>query len=63
MDNYEYTEANRLEKPHKYMYTPYLGAKFVSSYFSNRLKHLKRFQKNYKATDDQSVDLYFYTEA
>ena len=63
MDNYEYTEANRLEKPHKYMYTPYLGAKFVSSYFSNRLKHLKRFQKNYKATDDQSVDLYFYNEA
>jgi len=60
MNSYEYTEVNRLEEPHKYMYTSYLGIKFVSSYFSDRLKHLKRFQENYKAMDNQSADSYLY---
>lgn len=63
MNSYEYTEVNRLQEPHKYMYTPYLGVKFVNSYFSDRLKHLKRFQENYKAMDDQSVDSYLYMGA
>lgn len=63
MNSYEYTEVNRLEEPHKYMYTPYLGVKFVSSYFSDRLKHLKRFQENYKAMDNQSVDSHLYMGA
>jgi hypothetical protein len=63
MNNYEYTEINRLERPHKYIYTPYLGAKFVSAYFSDRLKHLKRYQYNNELLNDHGIDLYFYIEA
>ena len=63
MNSYEYTEVNRLEKPHKYMYTSYLGAHFLSSYFNDRLKHIKRFQKKFKIRDNQSIYLYLYLEA
>jgi hypothetical protein len=63
MNSYEYTKVNRLESPHKYIYTPYLGVTFVSSYFSDRLKHSKRFQENYKAMDNQSVDSNLCMEA
>jgi hypothetical protein len=62
MNSYEYTEVNRLERAHNYMYSPYLGVSFVSSYFSDRLKHSKRFQENYKAIDKQSEDSHFCME-
>ncbi len=45
MINYEYTEVSRLDKPHKYMYTSYKGSEFLYSYFRDRLKCLKIFEK------------------
>jgi hypothetical protein len=45
MINYEYTETNRLDTPHKYMYTSYQGSEFLGAYFRDRLKYLKSFQQ------------------
>ncbi len=45
MIDYEYTEVNRLDRPHKYMYTLYQGADFLEAYYRDRLKNLKRFQQ------------------
>jgi len=45
MIDYEYTEVNRLDNPHKYMYTSYEGSDFLDAYFLDRLKKLKRFQQ------------------
>ena len=58
MINYEYTEVNRLDNPHNYMYTPYQGANFVNAYFKNRLENIKRFQSqgNQSYID---IDLHF----
>ena len=58
MENYEYTEVNRLDNPHNYMYTPYQGANFVNAYFKNRLENIKRFQSqgNQSYID---IDLHF----
>jgi hypothetical protein len=58
MINYEYTEVNRLEKPHKYMYTAYIGSEFVSAYFSDRLKNIRRFQMQ-ESKCSNITDLYF----
>ncbi|XOJ84594.1 hypothetical protein ABXT54_07095 [Methylophilaceae bacterium Uisw_099_01] len=52
MIDYEYTSINRMEHPHKYMYTPYQGEKFIDSYFKDRLKYFKNYarksKQNYK---------------
>ena len=58
MINYEYTEVNRLDNPHNYMYTPYQGGNFVNAYFKNRLENIKRFQSlgNQSYID---IDLHF----
>lgn len=44
MISYEYTKINRLDNPHKYMYTPYFGVDFVSAYFQDRIKNIQRFK-------------------
>jgi len=41
MTGYEYTKINCIDLPHKYMYAPYLGSEFLSSYFKDRLEYLK----------------------
>ena len=40
MIQYEYTEVNRLEKPHNYMYTAYNGREFLDAYQKDRLTYL-----------------------
>ena len=51
MTGYEYTKVNRLNEPHKYMYTLYQGSDFLEAYFRERLNCLKSFKqinsKNY----------------
>ena len=45
MKDYEYTEVNRIDSPHKYMYTSYQGSDFLDAYFKDRLKYLKSFEQ------------------
>jgi len=45
MIGYEYTEVNRLDMPHRYMYTKFEGHEFLKSYFDNRSANIKRFQR------------------
>jgi hypothetical protein len=59
MISYEYTKVNRLENPHKYMYTPYLSSDFVNAYFCDRLKNVRRFQLKGKKSYN-NIDLYLY---
>lgn len=40
--SYTYSEINRLEEPHNYMYTPYHGVDLLQSYESNRVKIINR---------------------
>lgn len=39
--NYAYTEVNRLEQPHAYMYAPYGGADFLRAYAADRQARLR----------------------
>jgi hypothetical protein len=63
MINYEYTEGNRLDSPHKYMYTPYQGGDFLDAYFRDRSKYLKRFEQVKKIEGSQNkVDLSLHSK-
>lgn len=55
--SYEYTSANRLVLPHKYMYTKYSGNEFLQNYSDDRSNFLKHFSslKNYKK-DIREID-------
>ena len=49
MKNYEYTKINRLNSPHKYMYSPYQGSEFLDAYFKDRIKKIINLKnKKYK---------------
>ncbi len=61
MENYEYTEVNRLEKPHNYMYTPYFGVEFVQSYFDDRSKNIEKFKARKGEQNIETIDAYFCT--
>jgi len=61
MENYEFTEVNRLEKPHNYMYTPYFGVEFVQSYFDDRSKKIEKFKARKDKQDIGTIDAYFCT--
>ena len=61
MENYEFTEVNRLEKPHNYMYTPYFGVEFVQSYFDDRSKNIEKFKARKDKQDIGTIDAYFCT--
>lgn len=41
--SYLYTQANRLDEPHNYMYTPFQGEVLLHSYQGSRLDALQRF--------------------
>ncbi len=57
MMNYEYTEVNRLQSPHKYMYTQYKGKEFLHAYVEDRISFLNEIKKlgpvNYSDQYDQ----------
>ena len=55
---YKYTEFNRLENPHKYMYTPYQGEDFIDSYFRDRLANIKQLQSGANQPCRNKVDQY-----
>ena len=40
--SYQYTQINRLEEPHNYMYTPFQGEKLLRSYQSSRMAVVQR---------------------
>ncbi|MDD2892315.1 MAG: hypothetical protein PHF20_00170 [Halothiobacillaceae bacterium] len=40
--NYPYTQANLLEQPHSYMYTPFKGAALLQSYLAGRMEILRQ---------------------
>ena len=61
MENYEYTEVNRLKKPHNYMYTPYFGVEFVQSYFDDRSNKIEKFKARKDKQDIGTIDAYFCT--
>ncbi len=56
---YEYTSADRLVSPHKYMYTKFSGNEFLQNYSDDRSNFLKHFSslKNYKK-DIRKIDEY-----
>ena len=56
MINYVYTDANRLQSPHKYMYTPYQGDAFMGAYFSNREMNIRRFKCQEKSQEIIAID-------
>lgn len=58
MKNYEYTDVNRLQIPHKYMYTPYQGSTFIRSYFSDREKNVRRFKLQEMTQELAKIDSY-----
>jgi hypothetical protein len=61
MIDYEYTEVNRLDRPHKYMYTLYQGREFLDAYARDRLKHLKNFQQIKGQEYKNKVNLSLYS--
>ena len=63
MINYEYTDFNQLEKPHKYMYTSYQGSNFIDAYFRDRLKYLKSFEQIKGGGYKNKVDLSLHSRA
>lgn len=44
--NYSYSQHNRLEEPHSYMYTPFEGAAFLGYYLSSRIGFLHSAASN-----------------
>ena len=46
MAKYEYTQANRLNTPHKYMYSAYRGLEFLVAYVDDRLTYLKNIRRS-----------------
>lgn len=40
---YAYTRENRLEHPHRYMYTPFEGPALLDAFLENRQTHLARY--------------------
>ncbi|TGN08006.1 hypothetical protein [Leptospira ilyithenensis] len=42
MNQYTYTSENRIESPHKYMYTPYQGRDFLGYYFEDRKNFIRK---------------------
>ena len=63
MTSYEYTEVSRLDFPHNYMYSPYLGEELITAYFSDRSNILSLIQLNQVHSEYDNLDLYFYFEA
>ena len=46
MTKYEYTKVNRLNTPHKYMYSAYRGFEFLDAYVDDRLTYLKNIRRS-----------------
>lgn len=55
---YEYTDTNRLRKPHKYMYTPYHGGAFINSYLSDRDGDIRRFESQASTEELVGIERY-----
>jgi len=58
MIKYEYTEANRLQNPHKYMYTAFQGGDFIRSYLDDRKAHIKKLETHKREQELDVVDRY-----
>lgn len=58
MLKYEYTDADRLQSPHKYMYAPYQGRAFIGSYVSDREANLRRFKRQEPTQELAEIDRY-----
>ncbi len=58
MVNYEYTEVNRLESPHSYMYTKYYGDDFLKSYIKNRNTYIEKIKDQSKNENLDEIDQY-----
>ena len=60
--SYEYSAQNRLELPHKYMYTAYGGKDFLREYFRSRKGALETIKEKLKLTPvAQGYDFLHYT--
>lgn len=56
MIDYEYTQVNRLDEPHRYMYTKFEGKNFLNSYFKNRRNNIERFQANCNSVENAELN-------
>jgi len=55
--SYIYTQVNRLEQPHSYMYTPFQGEAFLQAFHDSRIESLKQLlAKRYRSVIDEGVD-------
>jgi len=61
--NYEYTEVNRIDNPHKYMYTSYEGSGFLDAYFLDRLSKLKNLQQKKGGSYKNRAELSLHSKA
>ena len=62
MAKYEYTQVNRLNTPHNYMYTPYRGLEFLDAYIDDRLTYLKNI-KNSKLDSSSNTYISLYAKS
>jgi hypothetical protein len=46
MISYQYSEKNRFDEPHHYMYTPFQGGMLLASYRLSRLDLIRNFEPN-----------------
>lgn len=56
MIDYEYTQVNRLDEPHRYMYTKFEGNDFLKSYFKNRRNNIERFLANCNSVENAELN-------
>lgn len=55
--NYIYTQVNRLEQPHAYMYTPFQGVSMLQTFLTSRQEKLKQLLAcRYQSVIDDSLD-------
>ena len=63
MKIYEYTEINRVDHPHNYMYSEFGGEDFILAYLDNRKKAIEKIGSKSQQKDLRGIDEYFYVES
>lgn len=53
---YAYTRENRLEHPHRYMYTPFEGFAFLDAFLENRQTQLARYPDGFQPAEQSLRD-------
>ena len=60
---YPYTERDRIDNPHKYMYTKYEGYSFLESYKNDRIYRLKKIIKGDLNSERNNLEEYLFAKS